>query len=394
MTKEVLVITTRPLEVNVSSSIRKLSTINALVDAGANVSVLTAVTPNKSSNFNNTIDYSNITKVTIDAGKMYNSGVRKTTDKTTQNLKRKTKSIGRKIYYKTQIYDPLKGCIKKINKLEGKLKPYYDKVISISDPKSSHLLTNTLIKEKIISYGEYIQIWGDPMYLDITNKSLIPGTFIKKEEKRLLSRADKILYVSPLTLKEEKKIFPKYANRMDLLFPTYQKETIYQKVNKITKIGYFGDYNSNIRNIKPLYNAIKNTPYELEIYGNSDLDLASFDNVRVNRRVSFQKVKELEKDVDLLVHLSNSSGTQIPGKIYQYMGTNKPILFILDGDKETLKETFNSFNRVLFCYNSESDILNKLKRFNNGEISVSNKPVREFHYKNIASKILGNGLDV
>ncbi len=43
--KKILVVTTRPLEANVSSSIRKISTIEALISEGAEFTVLTTSIP-------------------------------------------------------------------------------------------------------------------------------------------------------------------------------------------------------------------------------------------------------------------------------------------------------------------------------------------------------------
>lgn len=385
--KKILVITTRPLEASISSSIRKIATVKSLVDAGADVTVLTTKIPKNSPLYNNNVDIENINTVRIDTGLIYNRSVKKENDNVL-TLKSKLKRVARNIYFKVRIYDPLKSCIKYIDSIIGKLEKKYDIILSISDPKSSHLLAITLLESGIVTSKYYFQIWGDPMYLDITNKSIIPRFFIKKEEKKLLNKADKIYYVSPLTLQEEKKLFPELASRMDVLFPTYKQEVIYEPVTKIKKIGYFGDYNSNIRDIIPLYNAIKNSNFELIICGNSDLKLEATNNVKIFGRVSFDEVKELEKDVDLLVFLANNSGTQIPGKIYQYLGTNKPILFILDGHKQFLVKVFEKYNRVIFCENNEVDILKKIEDFNNGKIKLDLNPVKDFSNETCAKKIL------
>ncbi len=84
-----------------------------------------------------------------------------------------------------------------------------------------------LINTKLVKYNKYIQIWGDPMYLDITNKSYIPKYFIKKEERKLLKLPNKVYYVSPLTLAEEQKLFPEYAEKMDVLIPLCVNKKVY-----------------------------------------------------------------------------------------------------------------------------------------------------------------------
>lgn len=389
MTKKVLIVDSKPLEANESASIRKIITIKSLLDAGADVTILSTPIPKNSPNYNANTDVISMAKrVEIKMGILYNAGVTKANKKNNKTIKRRLKSIARDIYYKLAIYDPLRGCIKHIDTIKGKLESKYDIIISMSDPKSSHLLALTLLDKGLVNCDRYVQIWGDPMYLDITNKTLIPKAIIKKEEEKLLKKSDKIFYVSPLTLEAEKKIFPKYADKMDVLFPTYQEKSVYKPVTKIKKIGYFGDYNSEIRDIMPLYHAVKDSKYELIVCGNSDLKLNSTNNISINGRVSFSKVKEFEEDVDLLVHISNSSGTQIPSKIYQYMGTNKPILFILDGPKELLVKVFDPFNRVMFCNNNEEDIIKTIEKFNVGDINLNIQPVKEFSNERISRKIL------
>lgn len=385
--QKILVVTTRPLEANLSCSIRKISTIRSLVDIGAEVTVLSTEIPRNPDLFNNKVDLGNAKTITLQPGPMYNAGVTKYGNNK-NDIRRKIKLFLRNSYYKTTIFDPLKSCIKYVDTLKGKLESNYDYIISISDPKSSHLLAIALLNKQIVSCNKYIQIWGDPMYLDITNNKIIPRSIIRKNEEKLLSYPDKIFYVSPLTLKEEKILFPQFSNKMDILFPTYQQERRYSTVTKIKRVGYFGDYNSNIRDIMPLYNAIKSTKYNLIICGHSDLILDDTNNIKINKRVPFKEVNELEGEVDLLVHISNKSGSQIPGKIYQYLGTNKPILFILDGPKELLKQVFEPYNRIFFCNNNSNEIKKTIERFNNGELTVSLEPIKDFSNGKNALKIL------
>ncbi|MBD7938624.1 hypothetical protein H9655_16440 [Cytobacillus sp. Sa5YUA1] len=386
---KILIITTRPLEASISSSIRKIATVKSLVDAGADVTVLTTQIPKDSSQYNNLADVGEIKTIRVNTGVLYNAGVTKKRNVNSRtSIQKKIKLNLRNLYLKFKIFDPLKASIRYVDAITNELESKYDIILSISDPKSSHLLAIHLIENQIISCIDYLQIWGDPMYLDITNKSIIPKFIIKSEEKKILAKADKVYYVSPLTMEEEKKLFPELKHKMDVLFPTYKQETIYEPISKIRKVGYFGDYKSSIRNIYPLYNAIKGSKYQLIVCGNSNLNLYSTDNIKINGRVSFEEVKNLEKDVDLLILLSNNFGTQIPGKIYQYLGTNKPILFILDGDKKSLVKMFEKYNRVIFCENNEKDILKKIEEFNNGEIKLDINPVKEFNNESIARKIL------
>jgi len=381
--KKILIVTTRPLESNTSSTIRKISTIDALLQEGANISILTTQSVYDLENLHENLK--DVKTIRINPGFFYKASVQTQTEATFfSNLKRTL----RKIYYKFSIYDPLKNSIKNVMNIKDELDKHYDIILSISDPKSSHLLAIEIIGKKIVTCDKYIQIWGDPMYLDITNTSIIPKIIIKHEEENIIKKADKIYYVSPLTLKEQQKVFPRFAYKMDVLIPLSKDIRVFNKVEKVKKLGYFGDYNTNIRNIKPLYNAIKNSEYELIICGNSDIVLEETDNIKVSKRLPYNTINILESEVDMLVHLSNNRGTQIPGKIYQYLGTNKPILFILDGDSAGIMEFFEPLNRVVFCDNCAVDIIKKINDYNKGLIRTDNIPITKYNTKYYKEKIL------
>ena len=58
----------------------------------------------------------------------------------------------------------------------------------------------------------------------------------------------------------------------------------------------------------------------------------------------------------------NSSGTQIPGKVYHCAATNRPILIVLDGEyKAELRKYFEGFDRYYLCENNTDDISRSIK---------------------------------
>jgi hypothetical protein len=103
--KKILVVTTRPLETNVSSSIRKISTIQALISEGVEVSLITTNVLNESQNINNNVNL-NIKKIIrIENFQTYKKGVQSLTN---SGILKYIKKKLRNIYYKFSIYDPLK----------------------------------------------------------------------------------------------------------------------------------------------------------------------------------------------------------------------------------------------------------------------------------------------
>ena len=124
---------------------------------------------------------------------------------------------------------------------------------------------------------------------------------------------------------------------------------------------------------------------QLNICGATDLKLESMNNIKILPRQNLSIIREYEKKSDVLICLCNKKGTQIPGKIYHYAATNKPILIILDGEnKDKLKKYFESFNRFILCENnieSISNIINNIKNYKR-EYNQS----EQLNAKNIAKK--------
>jgi hypothetical protein len=169
------------------------------------------------------------------------------------------------------------------------------------------------------------------------------------------------------------------------------KNNIIRRSTKIN-VGYFGNYYSSIRNIIPLYKAIRLNPdVNGIIIGNSDIHLEGKNNLVCKSRVSYNAIKEYEFSSDILVVLSNFE-YQIPGKVYDYSQTNKYVLFVLDGEKglkRKLREYYSTFNRYVFCENSVEDISLKIEEISIGKYkSINNSPVSQFDVKNVVRKII------
>ena len=96
--------------------------------------------------------------------------------------------------------------------------------------------------------------------------------------------------------------------------------------------------------------------------------------------------------VNVLVFVANKGGGQIPGKIYQYSGTNKAILFVLDGnehEKKILRDYFGNFDRYYFAENeieSIKDVVKKIVEDYNNKKTYT--PVQFFRAENIVSELL------
>lgn len=382
----ILYVVSRPLEINTSASIRNRAIIEGLLKLGHEIDLITTGPDKNHTNYDSSLLNKNISITYLKLGGIQSLA------KLGRRFKfiRPFKNVMYRIISKFEIYDNLKGIVNyanKVNIADG----MFDVIISSSDPKSSHLFVCKVFENGMIKNTPWIQIWGDPFLADITRRNKLLDYRIKKEEDRLLKYATKIVYVSYLTLKEQQKIYPFYANKMTYEPIPYIKEEIYSLTDlrkEFLTFLYCGDYFSHIRNIRPLYDAINTTKHKLIICGDSDIKLKSTEQVKILPRITFEKTKELESECDVLVHLSNLKGTQIPGKIYQYSGTNKLILFILDGNEEALTSIFKKYGRYVFCRNNIRDIKRAITEISKGIYDETRFVVEDFSSLKVAERII------
>lgn len=379
--QKILVIKLSPINGLNSSMLRTLALIKGLTENKYIVDFLT-IKASKTTILNNIEKYDFLKKVNViyaEGNNTYNTIVSLSNNK----IKYCIISILRKFYHALSPFDYTMKIAKKID-IEYLYKSKYKYIISVSDPKSSHKSVEKLCK-KGLKYEKWIQYWGDPLTLDITEKSIYPRFIYKILEKKLFNNCDSIIYTSPFTVEDQNRLFPEYSYKMKYVPTAYISEIRYPKHKGKYTVGYYGAYVSTVRNILPLYNALMEMKdINLIIVGNSDINLKERDNIFIHPRGEIAKYEEI---TDLYICILNSTGTQIPGKVYHYAATDRPILIILDGEKkEEMRKFFERFGRYHICNNNVNDIKKAIM-----SIKYSNHkyyPFEEFSAKSISEKII------
>ena len=352
---QVLFVTSYPLEYDSSSNVRNLSLIRGMLENGHSVSTL--------SPYPTDLKYYSGQLLDFPFEKRYWFGSRELSYKK-ENESNKPSKIKRLFVYwysRFSIYDR-RSWLK--NKIKAEtVDRDFDVLVSSSDPKSAHLFAEKIIKLRPSICKKWIQYWGDPMTNDITSNKLIPDFLLRKEEQRILGKADKIVFVSPLTAHVTKKAYPIISNKIKFYpvpFRVDNKKIDFNPNNRL--ISYIGDYSSNIRNMQPLIAALTELKLPAAIIGNSDIKIKPTKNLIVKDRIFGDELQEITKQTAVYVCVCNKRGTQIPGKIYHNVNTGKPILIILDGEYvDQLKEYFASFDRYYMCSNDKDAIIRSLR---------------------------------
>ena len=379
---KILFIVSRPLEMNSSASLRNVNTINGLAGEGHEVTVLSTFLSREHPAFSEIqLDSSvEVIRVNLGMGKALSAKAGR------NRFLKKIKYIIYKKQKKKNLYDSWKSMVNRPEVAQMDISKY-DLLISSSDPKSSHLVAEKVRAESSIPW---IQIWGDPFTGDITSLNKDENRKAR-EEKRFFRAASKVLFLSEATCAEMKERYPEAADKMDFMPRPYsEKKIMKSRIKKGARLhlSYCGDYNSDVRNILPFFQAVQLTGDYLKLCGRSDLHLVGDEKIQIFPRVPQETVDKIEDEADVLIHLSNLGGTQIPGKIYNYSATNKPILFILDGNEEMLLGVFSKYNRFLFCKNDVNEIVEKLEIIRNLEYPERLEPVDAFYVKNVMRSLL------
>jgi len=355
---DILFVTLSPIDATFSASFRNRAVIKGFIELGHSVDILT-VDPYDKSITVNEADYSQRVRII----RLNKSGDQKVKDQVRLIKKGRNNfltKIVRVIYHRIFPFDSSFFLIKNLD-IKILPKKTYHLVLSSSDPKTSHLAIKRLIKLGL-NYEQWIQYWGDPLAEDISTKLVYPKIILRWIERQLIKNADKIIYVSPITLKVQASSYNELSQKMIFVPIPYAKKKIYPKPNNsVFTIGYFGFYLKSVRNILPLYHAIRksNGNMHLNIVGSSDFLLKECENVSIY--ANSNEVARFEANADLIVVILNLHGGQIPGKIYHLAGTNKPVLVIMDGDcKDLIRKYLEKYDRFLFCDNSEESITEAL----------------------------------
>lgn len=387
---KILFVSIVPFENNTSATIQNKGIVKGLYELGHSVDILTLKPNQNTISFDESMNdiQSLINKyyyIELDSkyealmAKKVNKNIYIKQKEKNNFLKAMLRIIVKKTYDSVAIFDAQKSNVKQVSKVKLDYNQY-DIIISASDPKSSHLIVETIYKDNLNCKAQWIQYWGDPMFNDISRKRDWRDRIVKYQEKRLISKADKIIYASPLTLKVQKETFPdqdfkmEYANQVTLNNP--DENSFINRHSKLDiTVGYFGAYHSAIRNIIPLYETFLSSNYKLNICGSSNLNLKNTKNIKVHGVVQYREAVNMENTSDILITICNSSGTQIPGKIYYCAAYIKPIIIILDGEyQKELREYFQNFDRYILCENNKKSITEAInlavKQINNKEYSI------------------------
>lgn len=390
---KILYITSLFLRKASSASIRNVSLVNGLIQNGVEVDVLTLGWPESLLDDYLEMILSDEVSVFSDDLKILNQYLNSKESKSSivkNKFIKKIKNFIRDILF---FPDVDKEWINIFNK--NLQYSDYDLIISSSDTKTSHFVAKKIKKEYNI---RWFQIWGDPWAEDI-NLNGLRKIRAKWNEKNLLKLADKSFYVSLPTLQTMKNLNPKLKNKLNYLPRGYLK-----KVNgreRKEDNDYIFSYTGSLsygRSIMPLikeiekFNKTNKDNIILNIYGGADkkiLNGKNYEFINFKGTVNFKKIIDVYKNSDCLIFLGNCKGAhQIPGKLYDYFGTDRTILCLLEEMDSKVSQFIKETNRCII-YKNEYNKIN-LNSVVNDINSKNNNIMDKYSGAQIAQKLLSH----
>ena len=247
--------------------------------------------------------------------------------------------------------------------------------LSNFDPENTLLISHSpsietvfICKNILKKYHfHYVQYVSDPLALE----GKLPETMgVKRVPFRIIEQstircADEVVYVTKSLMRFQSELYPKYAGKMRFINASYTPRPAPVSANRddTIRIVYSGNYYSRIRNIIPLYEAMRllDDKYQLSIYGSTDLTLKDTRNVCVHNRIDSESIKVIENDADVLICILNTNCIQVPGKIFYNTDSNQRILIISDGPYgNKICEDLKTLDRFDFCNNTDKSIASKI----------------------------------
>ncbi len=249
----------------------------------------------------------------------------------------------------------------------------------------------------------YYQYWSDPMTLSgILPEALKhtprrwPFWFI---ERKYLKFANHIIYGTKVLMQFQRRLYPKLASKMKYVDVSYTEnnETVSGSYSTIpNSIVYSGNYFSNIRNIRPLLEAVGALPEcHLDVYGSGDVLQPEAHNICMHGRISPDELCEIEKKYAVNVCILNHGCIQIPGKVFYHSNQPAPCLVIVDGPyADLIIEYLNDMGCYTICRNEKKDIVSALRQVLTAKsVDRSAEFLERYSSKRISMDLINGGLD-
>lgn len=283
-----------------------------------------------------------------------------------------------------------------------------DAIISTGPPHSMHIIARNVKRKNNITWiADFRDPWTKIDFYDQLKLSKNADAKHHKLEKSVISEADATVTVSPSWGKELKSMG---AKRVEVITNGFDPEDISLDPVSLTTsftITHIGSMNRD-RNPHTLWKVLTEICSENEQF-KKDLtlrfigktDFAVFESIEANglndntEKVEYlphnEVIREMQKSQLLLLAINDTPNVAgvIPGKVFEYMATGRPILAIGPPTADAGKIVIESKSGYVHDFNEHENlkktILNCYTRYQNGQLtSENNGEIAKYSRKELA----------
>ncbi|WP_027631811.1 glycosyltransferase [Clostridium hydrogeniformans] len=286
----------------------------------------------------------------------------------------------------------------------------YDIILSIHERPSSHLVALKL-KNKYPNV-KWVGYWSDPWNEDSLrkNRGIIKATIEEMLEKKVVEKVDRLLFTTNKTLALYERKFNIDKEKLDIVYRGYNLDEYVKNKGIRNRLNYIkpdkfniihtGVMYSDLRDITPLVNALNilKIKYE-EIYSkiniifigfftdyNDKCMLNKFECIEIHDPIPFKEVIKYIENADTLLLYGNKNSTQVPGKVFEYIGSEAPILTILGDEKDELRDFMKNIDKGPVILNDEKELILGIK-----ELFKENKKwkrrIEQYEWENVVKDL-------
>lgn len=183
-------------------------------------------------------------------------------------------------------------------------------------------------------------------------------------EEKVIMRADKILVTSETLRREYLIRYGIEENKIILIRQGFDfvDERVNKNKNEIFTIVYTGIFYKKRRDPENLFAALKELDFDFKftIAGRNEeflpKDNSLKDKIVFLGFVDHPEVLKIQKEADLLIHITYYIPSQVPGKFYEYLGSRKPVLCIANNKEDETVRLTRELNIGLVCENKKDSI--------------------------------------
>jgi glycosyltransferase involved in cell wall biosynthesis len=277
---------------------------------------------------------------------------------------------------------------------------YYKAIISIGPPHTSHLIGKRLSRTfNLPHFPVFIDPWTDIVYYKNFKRNRLTLALDRYFEKSVLQNSKKAVFVTE-TMKNDYVRKYKWLNeKSNVLYWGYNEEDFEglksiepQEEKVILHAGNIFDYQNPanfFRNIKKKIE--EGGKFKLKFIGTVSPGIRrTIEEIDLKEHTEFlgflpyrEMIMELMRASYLLVCATEPR--HVPGKLFEYLRTGKPIIAFGNNNEEVKKILEESNGGMLFDYNDDAEEFFRRTE----EINTNIELVKKFDRKNIAHELAG-----